>query len=390
VKKDFKVASLFSETERTRITPLRRGERLYDFYNSSGCAGYDAFRSTLDNWLSEMGDADRSSLVSSMQRGGDQAFRAGLCELMVHALLRRLGNTVLVHPTLTNRSTQPDFAITNAGGERSAYVEVTTINLAAQRESQANRENPIYNAIDGIALPEGCILDYELIEAGLQSPSLTPLVASIEQWTRDNVVAARAQYISRRFSAGDWTIELGLIAEDATWQASRAIGAASLGGGIICPHRDIRKALQGKARKYGALHLPYLIVVADGKDQLSGPERIQKAITEAVFGDEIIQSNGGRIRQTYAANGFWRGSNGPQNQNVSGLLLLPDTGLWHLRNERRQPLLASNPWASHDLPADLLRLSHLACVDDRWTFVQGEPLADILGLLSPWPPEEAS
>ncbi len=335
-----------------------------------------------------MGQSDQTDLVSSMQRGGDQAFRAGLCELMIHAMLRRLGFNVVVHPHLDDRTTQPDFALVNEDGERIAYVEVTTINVPAEREAQANRENPIYNAIDGITLPEGCLLDYELVHAGTQSPRLGALVSDIERWARDNVLAARTQDVSRRFSAGDWVIELGLFAKEASWQASRAIGAASLGGGIISPHQDIRKALYLKSRKYGVLNAPYLIVVADAKDQLSGSDRVRDAVTEAVMGDEVVEYRQGQISERYAANGFWRGARGAQNQHVSGVLLLLDTGLWRLRDDRRQPLLANNPWAEHLLPERIMRLPHLASVDDRWAFAPGESLADILALPSPWPPED--
>ena len=32
------------------------------------------------------------------------------------------------------------------------------------------RENPLYNAIDGVKLPLGCALGYNLVQAGKSSP----------------------------------------------------------------------------------------------------------------------------------------------------------------------------------------------------------------------------
>lgn len=47
---------------------------------------------------------------------------------------------------------------------------------------------------------------------------------------------------------------------------------------------------------------------------------------DAVFGDEIVQLNGGSAHITRAKNGFWHGPNGPRNTHVSAVLLLPETG----------------------------------------------------------------
>jgi hypothetical protein len=382
------MALLFSDRPRSRAESLRRGELLFDFYDECARTGYDEFRSVMNGWFSEVDAAHHSDFFSRMQRGGNQAFGDCLCELIIHALLRRLGYNVDVHPTLEGRSTRPDFALTSGSGERIAYVEVKTIHITEEHTAQGNRENPVYNSIDGIALPPGCILDYELVRGGTHSPRLAPLVADITQWAIEQAVAARTQTVYRRFSAGDWVIELGLFSAGGASQASRAIGSAGLGGGFVTPHRDIRKALNLKARKYGALDAPYLIVVADGKDQLSGTDEIRDAITEAVFGDEVVEVGQGQIRERYVQNGFWRSGKGPQNQHVSGVLLLPDIGLWRLRNERFQPLLAINPCANLALPQNLLRLPHLAVKDDRWVFKAGENIADILELPSPWPPED--
>ena len=124
----------------------------------------------VNGWIGEYPALDQSDVVSAMRGGGDQAFQAGLCEVVTHAMLRRLGFEVVVHPELEGRGTRPDFAITNQAGGRIAYIEVTTINAPADEVAQQNRESPIYNAIDRARLPPGCVLDYELIRAGRQSP----------------------------------------------------------------------------------------------------------------------------------------------------------------------------------------------------------------------------
>jgi hypothetical protein len=134
--------------------------------------------------------------------------------------------------------------------------------------------------------------------------------------------------------------------------------------------------------------ITYLIVVADAKDQLFSKESMKAALTEAVLGDEIIQFKNGEAHQTFARNGLWHGSAGARNRDVSAVLLLPQTGLWKLREDKWQPVLAINPWARFHLPEQLRALSRFDAVNDLWVFHDGTKFADILDMPDPWPPVE--
>ena len=382
---------LFENRQRTRKAPLKRGESLWEFYDSCTLLGYDEVRSVINQWLAEMPEKDREELISRMKYGGNREFGACLCELSVHAFLIRSDFKVVVHPEIPGTTKRPDFAALDDTGAVVAYVEVTTVNPPDAQEKEENRENPLYNAIDGVKLPPGCALGYNLVRAGKSSPPLKPLVAEIERWARENEEASKSGEVSKTFTAGEWAFELELFADgNSTEPAQGAIGTAFLRGGMIEPHRDLREALEDKAKRYGDLNAPYVVVVADGKDQLFSKESIKSALTEAVLGDEIIQfRSGGSAHQTFARNGFWHGAAGARNRHVSAVVLLPDTELWKLRNENRQPTLAVNPWARHRLPDALRTLPRFEPDNDLWVFREGERFADILKLPDPWPPEEA-
>jgi hypothetical protein len=383
-------AVLFEDRPRTRKEPLKRGESLWEFYDSCTLSGYDEFRSIINQWLAEMPEKDGQDLVSRMKYGGNREFGACLSELSVHAFLIRSGFKVVVHPEIPGTTKHPDFAALDDTGAVVAYVEVTTVNPPNAQEKEENRENPLYNAIDGAKLPPGCALGYNLVRAGKSSPPLKILVGEIEQWAKENEEAAKSSDVSRTFSAGDWVVELELFAGGTSGEpAPGAIGAAFLRGGMIEPHRDIRGALQDKAKRYGELDAPYVIMVADGKGQLFSRGSIKAALTEAVLGDEVIQfRGGGSAHQTFARNGFWHGAAGARNRHVSGVVLLPDTELWKLRNENRQPTLAVNPWARRPVPDTMRRLPRFEPDNDLWVFREGERFADILQLPDPWPPQE--
>lgn len=379
---------LFPKVARTRLQPCRRGEKLFDFYNECARPGYDEFRLYMNLWLSEIPDAHRSELIARM-RAGDREFQSGSIEIFVHAAFRRLGCDIEVHPVVENTNKRPDFGILDEG-RISAYVEVTTVNPPAAEAAEKNREALIYNAIDRVRLPPGCLLGYDLVKVGSSSPSLGTLVRSIEEWAKENSEAAKQAAVTCRFSVDDWEVELDLLGGGSKEKYDHSIGVASGGVGWIAPHFDLRRALDLKSRKYGRLQVPYLTVVADAKGQLFGAESTRSALTEAVLGDEVIQFLEGdaAIKLTRANNGFWCGREAPRNTHVSGVMLFPDIGLWGLRSDNLQPVLAINPWAECPLPEALKVFHRFEAEGDKWIYKEGQNIGDILDLPAIWPPEE--
>ena len=87
---------------------------------------------------------------------------------------------------------------------------------------------------------------------------------------------------------------------------------------------------------------------------------MNRALTETAFGNELVDGGTGYV--THAKNGFWHGPEGLQNKHVSGVLLLPQTRLWKLREEnwlhrlRRTSsgkVVASDSFAIEKLVSDL-------------------------------------
>ena len=382
-------AKLFEDHPRTRTEPLGRGDDLFDFYDNCARHSYDEFRSIVNAWLAEMPAEARGELITRMRNGGNREFQSALCELAVHAFLVRSGYKVVLHPQVPGSTKRPDFAAMDQDGNLVAYVEVTTVNPPDARAAEVNRENPVYNAIDAAKLPAGSCLGYGLVRAGKSSPPLKRLVADVERWARENEEAAKLGEVSGRFKAGDWEIELDLYAGGSNSEStSKAIGVADMRGGLITPHKDLRSALDEKSDRYGIPDAPYLIVVADAKDQLFGKDSTKLAITETVLGDEIIKVQDGNATIARAKNGFWHGPRGARNQHVSAVLLLPGTGLWRLREEKGQPILAINPWSDRALPEALKALRRFEAKEDKWVLHDGEMFANVLGMPDPWPPDE--
>jgi hypothetical protein len=198
----------------------------------------------------------------------------------------------------------------------------------------------------------------------------------------------------RIFSAGDWRIELTLLGGfDPASEDERAIRGALGQIRLLRPHLKIRQAVAGKGDKYGALNAPYLVVVADCKDELAGGEHNAGALLEAMFGSEVTrfqrQPNGEMLaREERAADGYWGLNGAARHQNVSGVMIIPKPHLWSLRSERSQPIIVRNPCATYPLPADFLPLPSFNFTDGgEIRLTEGTAFADLVGLLAVWPPE---
>jgi len=141
------------------------------------------------------------------------------------------------------------------------------------------------------------------------------------------------------------------------------------------------------------LDAPYLIVVADLKEELASGQNNNEALSDAVFGtvvgDPIVEENGvPRPIGSRLPDGFWGAVNCPKNRNVSGVVLLPRPNLWRLREERWQPVRAHNPFATHKPPEALLPLpGYTADAGGKIDFSAGTALADLVGLPAVWPPQ---
>jgi hypothetical protein len=69
-------------------------------------------------------------------------------------------------------------------------------------------------------------------------------------------------------------------------------------------------------------------------------------------------------------------------------MLFPDTGLWGLRSEMHQPILAINPWADRPLPDFLKPFRRFEAESEKWILKDGQTVADVLALPNPWSPTE--
>lgn len=387
---------LFENKPRTRMEPMLQGEGDYAFYDSCGRPGYDEYRALLNEWVSELPSADRDELIARFRKNDPLQYRAALAELVTHAALLREGYDVEIHPVSAHRSHRPDFMARSKDGASIALVEVTTFGPSQEDTARSNRESAIYNAIDATPLPAGYRLTYDVVSYGSTSPNTRKLCREISAWAHAYASTGAVERIERIFDALDWQIEIGVAGGFRDSSDGRMIVAAMGEARWVAGDLEIRDALEKKGTRYGNNDIPYLIVVADCRGELTGGDSNDEEFLEALYGTVTYtvsrdpEAEPRVLGVSRSSNGYWGTPDAPRNPQVSGVLLLPQPDLWSLRSDNWQPLLARNRRAAFPLPAEFLPLpGYRLTPENRFEREKGKSLADILGLPTPWPPNLA-
>ncbi|MGO7554292.1 MULTISPECIES: hypothetical protein [Rhizobium] len=388
--------ALFDTKKRTRTSPMRPGEKSYDFYDTAGRASFDIYRDLVNGWISEFPDAEQAEVISRMKIGTNAQYEQTLAEIVIFLALTRLGHLVEIHPECPHPTHRPDFLVRNHQGDVLAYVEVTSFGPDQKIVARDHREAEIYNALETVDLPAGWLLGYEVDVHGAGSPSLNKLKTEVEQWAQEVCGEDSTQMPRRIFEAQDWRIDLTLLGgfrKDKQYE--RKIGAAMAGVREVSPQVDLRLALRNKARKYRIENVPYVIVVADCKNSIPVGDHVEDTLIDGLFGTRhvVFKKLADGSFETFddrGDDGFWGRHGAPRNRNVSAVAILPEPNLWKLRDDRWQPIIAYNPFAINPVSSDLLPLAGFGNVDNEegYGHIEGSWLADLLGLPGEWPPAD--
>lgn len=257
--------------------------------------------------------------------------------------------------------------------------------------SQSKRDADVYNVLDKAKLPAGWRLGLDIVAHGDKPAALNKMRGAVEKWAAEVARTDPTILPRKTFDYEGWSI-MALYGGFNGTPAKRSIASAMGNVRVIDPSLEIRQAVEEKGSRYGTMQDPYLIVVADCKEELSGGKNNGEALVEAMFGTIVTEitkdSNGGPVlKDVRKADGYWGTPDSPKHRAVSGVLLLPKPHLWDMREDRWQPILVRNPWAERPLPDDLLPLPDFRHVKEAtYAPTEGTAFADILKLPTPWPP----
>lgn len=384
---------LFEEKERDFLGPKNYVETSYSYLDRSSRPESQRVREFIEYWIETYPDAETNELIARLRSPKARDFDSAVFELIIFALMSRLGCTISVHPQLDNKTgARPDFLISDPNGIE-FYLEAVLASEYSQAEISAEkRKNVVLNALDEMESPN-FFLGITAYGNPETPPSSRRLRNDLSRWLSardpDEVGTEIGSLGFTALPLFNWNHENWRIRFEA-WPRSpdkrgpgkRTIGALSGGGGFLSTWEPIRDAVRSKGNHYGDLDKPLLVainvnaVVVDRIDEMQGLFGQE----EYVF-DRNDSSSPPQMRRQ--PNGAWYAVSGPQYTRVSGAWIFADINPWNIVSRRNTVYL--NPWAKLELPEIVLSLNHAKLAGTKMRWEEGTPLAEVLELSQHWP-----
>jgi hypothetical protein len=302
--------TLFDQFERTDFSPMIHGGSVFDFHNRVDRPKWARVRDELEDWYSQYPDDDGELRKRFRSRRQDQHFGAWW-ELYMYTCYRRLGYGIVVHPTLPNYDTKPDFLVTH--NSEGAYVECK----AVLERTRSAKEAAILNSTNKASHPD-FILELDIDQEGTHQPGVARIRTPIEKWLRrlnaDDVIAASdagRPLPTLPLEINGW--QLLYIARPVPPQQrgkySRLLGLVSWRVVMYDNVGLIKRAVRTKGRKYADVDTPLdrpLIVALNTATVFIDDDEIDAAL----FGSgSMLYNPGGEekyIPMGRVPNGYWR------------------------------------------------------------------------------------
>jgi hypothetical protein len=379
---------VFGNFDRTDSEPSRYQESSYDFYNRCNSVAISKIRCEIEQWASRYPVDFRDELEARFPSEFESAF----FELFLHELLLRQELTVGIHPNVGSKGRRPDFEVRSQEASEAVIVEATLCFDEMTDDGQSPQIKPIYDAVNRISCPAFFIGIRDVVLKSKEQPSIRRIRCLLEQEVErvdpesllktvedggacptvcydDDVVKMVFEFIPKKREAWGRTgvRPIGMLPISSRW-----------GDGT----EAIRKALNAKAKRYGALGLPFVIAVntlgswGHGEDERRG----------VLFGknQEYVAAGTGELCRRILRDGFWGTANRPKHTRVSAVVL----GAVFPSNVRRAKLcLYLNPWAMHPLAPSFWRLPVAMLCDGQILRSGNMTPGQILGLPDNWPGE---
>jgi len=394
-----KTRKLFNEMDRDYTGPAHYTEPKFNYLNRCARLECKKIRNLLEQWFRNFPSEIQDELRARFRSKDDRQHLAAFFELYLHELLSKSGFSVEPHPTMSNKTTHPDFRVLK-DGKPLFYLEATLTTLSDEDTSAKARENQVYDTLNRMKSSNF------FIRVKVHGTPTTNLPgAKMREFLERKLSTLDPDMVAKQFEQGgfeilprwewrhdDWQITFFPIPKKSEARGKsgvRPIGIQVCDARPITPNIGIKKAIQDKATKYGELDLSYIVAI-NVMDEFGADDT---DISNALFGEEqgTITFRGNELidqRPGRKPNGAWYGPNGPQNKRVSAVLIAVNLNPWKIA--KVTPILWRNPWANYPLPPDIWQLPQLI-PDKKGNCLlkkDGKSTWEMLGLHPKWPSDK--
>ncbi len=383
---------LFDDKDRDYTKPALNAETTYSFCDRSSLDEFARLRRMLQRWMDRLPLGKQKDIVGRMRHKGrgspaeEQSFNGAFFELFLHEFLNGTADYTVVEPKIGQLT--PDFGVTETGpgGNKISYVvEATDINVTRDTELESNwNERHALDILNEIESP-----DYYLWVRTEGTLTTTPPKRGLKQPFEDLVrnanyddVSATAELYGLHeqvmpndtFRQGDWSVTGHLLPVDAEHRPKKgrfvSVGPMKSGG-----VDDIGKAktrLYHKANQYKIVDNLIIALRADWwldriSEALFGSMEYQIAVPK----DPTYTGPLPPARNVQRLDGFWFNTNGPQNENVIGVV-----AFYRLHPhcvDKTTAIFYANPYTEKPLPSWAKEITHAEYKDGKVEIVEGIP-----------------
>jgi hypothetical protein len=391
---------LFDDVERTETRAKREREAIYDYLNSSARNIIATVRQILEQWFASYPDSGKAEIRARIRSPIDAQYQSAFWELYLYELFSQLGFTLEPHPTIEGSSNHPDFLV-KQGEVPIFYLEAVLAGVPSKKDVGAEaRLAEVFDLVNKMQ-----VRDWFLHVEYCGMPNTPPPVKELRKGLEDWLKSLDANSISETLKAGDWdnlpqyewqhdglTLTFSPApksAESASKPDSQPIGVIMGEPHLLHVDKDIRQAVEAKAKKYGTINLPFIVAVNVLSEHCGKID-----IDNALFGTETVvfstaPGNNEAKPGRRLPDGIWFGENGrPRRQTVSAVLI--GDRIDHYACALRTPQLIHNPFPTHELSLPSYPLPQNKPDNDtnRMVQVDGISARTVLRLLDPWPPTD--
>jgi hypothetical protein len=385
---------LFDTVVSADMGPANYGESHYEYLSRTGRPPFLRVRELMEIWLAEFPRQHRAEIATRLRTRDNRHFDAAFFELYLHALVRRLGYVVRVHPRAGGRKKRPDFLITEAG-QCGLLIEAASVtDTSAFARAEESRRHAVYDALNRFHCPDYFInlqhygeLTSNLPGARLRR-ELRQFINSLDYDAVRKLAEHGLEHLPKySFVHDSFRLEISLIPvspERRGQTEHRPLGMhGPAEGALVDYHTPIRDKISHKANYYGRLRRPLVVAINVASGHADNID-----VMQALFGTErwtypTLSGVLGEPRFGRALDGVFVGPKGPRNRNVSAVLLVSALLPWTVATS--EPVIYQNPWARN--PTESLPESIIQFRPDRQRMVPGggSPVHKILNLKQGWP-----
>jgi hypothetical protein len=356
---DSAVMAIFEESPRSYFGPADHGETHWHFLNRSARPESDEARGRIESWYSKLCPALRPGVRQRLQSRDNQDFAAGIWELYLHELFRRLGYGITCEaPTPNGRNI--DFLLRR--GAAAFYLEATIARKSQAEQAAEARRNRIYRELDKLESQDfmlGIEIESaganELRKVGVLRRTLADWLATLDPDETEQQWAETGEIPTLSWPDGSgWTLVFEAFPSKPEYRgqpAERPLGVfMDEPMGPIADEGRLRRALRRKRpSEYGDLALPYVVAISEEPFDADAWHW-----ENVLFGHTAVEYCPGQpARSIRMPDGFWRGPGGrPRNRRLAAVLFASNLMPWTIDRTRLE--WWDNPFANHPVPDELI------------------------------------